>query len=112
MGAAAKKRKTNVQKYHCTSCMTDRAASTFPDYNPTETCEHMIHTCKACESSPPCSAFLPLRRSADTRVGLKKWIETQLESTVFAGGVKCPECSEMMNRRDVEMAVTQKVFKR
>ena len=48
MGVAVKKRKTDVQRYHCTSCMVDRTADVFSDYNPTESCDHLINTCKRC----------------------------------------------------------------
>jgi hypothetical protein len=93
MAPASKKRKVAVQRYKCLSCLTDRVATSFPDYNPTSTCKtHLINTCKQC---------------------LKKWIETQVDSgKLFEGDIKCPECPEIMRVEDVRLAASKKVAER
>lgn len=91
MAPVAKKRKREVIRYPCHACALERASSAFPDYNPTQTCQHLINICSTC---------------------LKDWIEAQLETTVFAGGIACPQCDEVMQESDVEMAARKKAFQR
>lgn len=91
MGTAAKRRKLVVERYPCYTCLEDRASSLFPDYNPTETCEHLINTCTRC---------------------LRQWITMHLGNKPFTPHIKCPQCDEKMTRRDVELAVTKKAFER
>jgi hypothetical protein len=57
-----KKRKTEVERYICQICQSEKTSNQFPDFNPSRECEHMIHTCKWC---------------------LKKWVEVQVESSEF-----------------------------
>jgi ariadne-1 len=71
--------------------LEDRTTGQFPDYNPTDTCDHLINTCKRC---------------------LKQWIESQIETTVFTPHIQCPQCDKKMDSRDVEMAVPKKMFAR
>ena len=91
MPRAAKRRKTEIERFECFSCAVERTTTQFPDYNPTETCDHLINTCKQC---------------------LRAWIDVQMESTVVKGGIKCPQCDEVMKGKDVKMATTKKVFER
>lgn len=91
MAPATKRRKTQLVRFHCQSCMTDRVASQFPEYNPTEQCEHLINTCTQC---------------------LKKWVEAQIDTKVFDPRIQCPECEEKMDSGDVRMALPKKAFAR
>lgn len=89
--ATSKRRKTQPARYHCQSCMTDRVASQFPEYNPTEQCSHLINTCTAC---------------------LKKWVEAQIDAKAFDPRIRCPECEEKMDGGDVRLALSKKAFAR
>jgi hypothetical protein len=91
MAPATKRRKTQLQRYECQTCMVSRISSQFPDSNPTSTCEHLINTCKRC---------------------LKEWVESQIETSVFTPRIACPECEQKMGREDVGVAVTKKLFAR
>lgn len=91
MAPAAKRRKVLVERYPCHTCLEDRTSSQLPDYNPTETCDHLINTCKRC---------------------LKQWVESQIETKVFTPQIQCPECDQKMKSSDVKMAVSKKVFER
>ncbi|KAK3717649.1 hypothetical protein LTR37_005716 [Vermiconidia calcicola] len=89
---AAKSRsaKPKPQIYHCTSCTRTLAASSFPEYLPTDTCQgkHLINTCKSC---------------------LKAWIATQMEMTTY-DKIRCPECPELMQNGDVKIHGTKKCW--
>ncbi|KAF7188941.1 hypothetical protein HII31_09864, partial [Pseudocercospora fuligena] len=65
--AISKKRaKTASARYLCTTCDTEKTAKSFPDYNPSADCDHLINTCKSC---------------------LKEWVGVRIEGaefTVFA----------------------------
>lgn len=89
MAPANKRIKLQPERYPCHTCLTDRTSSQFPDYNPTDTCDHLINTCRQC---------------------LRAWIVSQIESKAFTPHIKCPQCGEKMTRGDVELAVTKKVF--
>jgi hypothetical protein len=91
MAPATKRRKTATQRYACHTCLEDRTTGQFPNYNPTETCDHLINTCKSC---------------------LKEWIQSQIETTVFKPHIQCPQCDQKMNSRDIRMAVSKTLFAR
>ncbi|KAM0715097.1 hypothetical protein Q7P37_009562 [Cladosporium fusiforme] len=91
MGQFSKRRKLAIQRYPCHTCLSDRASSLFPDYNPTATCDHLINTCKQC---------------------LRQWIESHMVGKAFTPNIQCPQCNEKMTRNDIEMAVTNSVFKK
>ncbi|GAB7359662.1 hypothetical protein MBLNU230_g6841t1 [Neophaeotheca triangularis] len=96
MAPAAKRRKFNrkraATRYLCKTCDTQRVSSQFHAFNPTDDCKHLIHTCKAC---------------------LREWIEFQIDNgAVAAGGIKCPECEEVMEEKGVGLCVPKAVFKR
>ena len=91
MAPAAKRQRTKAITYPCHTCLEDRNTGSFPDVNPTSTCDHLINTCKRC---------------------LKQWIESQIETTVFTPHIQCPQCDEKMNSMDVEMAIPKKMFAR
>ncbi|KXT11347.1 hypothetical protein AC579_9458 [Pseudocercospora musae] len=92
------KKKANIAsaRYLCTTCDTEKTAKSFPDYNPSADCHHLINTCKSC---------------------LKEWVGVRIESAEFAKGpdgdsfgVKCPECPATMRPVNVQAAVTKTVF--
>jgi hypothetical protein len=90
--APAKKRQTiKAITYPCHTCLEDRTTGMFPEYNPTEICDHLINTCKRC---------------------LKQWIESQIETSVFTPHIQCPQCDQKMSSTDLEMAVPKKMFAR
>jgi uncharacterized CHY-type Zn-finger protein len=91
MAPAVKCRKVAAQRFECHTCLEDLTTGRFPNYNPIETCDHLINTCKKC---------------------LKEWIQSQIETTVFTPHIRCPQCNEEMNNRDVGMAVTKPLFSR
>lgn len=91
MATTAKRRRIKAITYPCHTCLEDRTTGQFPDYNPTDTCDHLINTCKRC---------------------LKQWIESQIETMVFTPHIQCPQCDKKMDSRDVEMAVPKKMFAR
>jgi hypothetical protein len=91
MAPAAKRRKVAAPRFECHTCLEDLTTGKFPDYNPTETCDHLINTCKKC---------------------LKEWVQSQIETTVFTPHIQCPQCVETMESNDVQMAVTKPLFAR
>ncbi|KAK0935065.1 hypothetical protein LTR29_013385 [Friedmanniomyces endolithicus] len=100
MAPAAKRRKTATEpKYHCVVCDTDRIGNSFPDYNPSSECEHLIDTCKTC---------------------LKKWVTAQVDESTFTTGgedgksfgIKCVQCDAVMKNVNVEIAATKRVYQR
>lgn len=62
----SKKTKTSSPRYLCATCDTEKGAKSFPDYNPSAECDHLINTCKSC---------------------LKEWVTVRIESAEFAKGV-------------------------
>jgi hypothetical protein len=42
-----KKKPVPVIRYDCLVCSEIKHEKYFPDYNPSEDCEHLIHTCSA-----------------------------------------------------------------
>jgi hypothetical protein len=91
MAPAAKRRKVAAPRFECHTCLETLTTGKFPDYNPTETCDHLINTCTKC---------------------LKEWIQSQIETAVFTPHIPCPQCNEKMNNRDVDMAVPKSIFSR
>ncbi|CAK4031015.1 E3 ubiquitin- ligase [Lecanosticta acicola] len=90
-----RQKKVAPVRYLCYACDEEKAAGSFPEYNPSSECDHLIHTCKNC---------------------LKQWVNTQIEENLFitggedgkAYGIKCPQCDELMRNINIELATTKK----
>lgn len=105
-------------KYYCYTCDTERVATQFPDYNPTDDCDHLINTCKACLKDWIAACVeggqLPTVPTAkedsdskdDSDVVLAN---TQVKTTL---GVHCPECTAVMHTDDVQRSAAKRVFDR
>ncbi|KAK4544678.1 hypothetical protein LTR36_003927 [Oleoguttula mirabilis] len=78
------------QRYDCTTCDRKLAASSFPDHLATDSCKHLINTCKACT---------------------KTYIAVQLENTTY-DKLACPECAEVMGNADVKRLASKEVYVR
>ncbi|KAF2725294.1 hypothetical protein K431DRAFT_343261 [Polychaeton citri CBS 116435] len=86
MAPSTKRRRTSGIKYLCLTCDTERVSSQFPDYNPTNDCDHLINTCTPC---------------------LRQWITAQLSSSSFKK-IKCPECNQTMSNEEIRVATSKK----
>ena len=99
MPRATKRRKVAEDKYACIGCNSEKGSRSFPNYNPTADCKHLINICTKC---------------------LKDWVAFQIEDSNFIRGgedanmfgIRCPECREVMKNSDVERASTKKVYQR
>ena len=86
----SRKVKDTPPRYTCTTCDRNLAASTFPKYLATDSCKHLINTCKPC---------------------LKSWITAQMEYTTY-DKIKCPECPALMLNSDMKIHATKEVYQR
>ncbi len=139
MAPAVKRRKTEVPKFLCYSCQTERVSSQFPDYNPGAECDHLIHTCKAClkqwvevqvesgnfvkrtdvESGGNEENARAEKRVDDLQDGVQKVEQKAKEgdeelSKGLLFGIKCPhpDCDGVMRNVNVQMAAARKVYQR
>lgn len=97
----AKKKKNAPRRYYCSSCDADKTDKSFPDYNPSPDCDHLINTCKNC---------------------LKQWVNVQVEGGLHVTGgegdadgekvfgIKCVECPGIM--RAVSRVVSFAFYRR
>lgn len=82
--------KPKQARYDCITCDRTLASSSFPKHLPTDNCDHLINTCKAC---------------------LKQWIAVQLESTTY-DNITCPECPQPMQNSDVKIHAAKNVYQK
>lgn len=82
--------KPKPQKYDCTTCGRNLAASSFPDHLATDNCKHYINTCKVCT---------------------KTYLAVQLDNTTY-DKLACPECTEVMQNEDVKRMASKEVYAR
>ena len=84
------KPKPKPQRFDCTTCGRNLAASSFPKHLATDTCKHVINTCKQCT---------------------KTWIATQIDNTTYDKS-SCPECPELMQNADVKLHAAKDIYQR
>ena len=77
-------------RFACSTCGRKLAASSFPNKNCTDRCEHSMNTCKACT---------------------KTWISAQLESVTY-DKLSCPECPAVMDNAHVKKLAAPKVYEK
>lgn len=82
--------RTKQQKYDCTTCGRTLAASSFPKHLPSDSCTHLISTCRSC---------------------LKEWLAVQVENTKY-DNISCPECPEIMHNSDIKFHAARSVYNR
>ena len=94
------KKKPAPARYTCTTCGAEKSSASFPNYTPSATCQHTIHTCKVC---------------------LKTWVNTQIADASFVTrdasdnpvfGLHCPECPEIMVNPDIQRSTTENMHYR
>lgn len=72
----------------CMACAETKQPHEFPDQPPTTRCQHPSTTCRTC---------------------LNSWIEAELGAR-SGTGLRCPECQQTMEHREIQAAASAKMF--
>lgn len=102
-----KRKQTIKPRYLCDTCGAVKTGRSFPDYNPSAECEHLIHTCRVC-----------LRRWIDVCISNHNYriVDNEAGASTFA--IRCPErfqgepCPAMMRPVNVKAATTKASYEK